>query len=100
MRKAPRITFEENVEETVEMSAMKYLWRSGCAPAFAGIMFGVLYAQRPFRVYPSAEGYESMPLPPDWQRSAECTFGRLTHPPGPLDGYYPHFQGPWPEGLA
>src|SRR5260370_19370145 len=79
---------------------MKSLWRSGCAFAFAGIMFGVLYAQRPFRVYPSVEGYETMPLPPDWQRSAEWTFARLMYPPGPLDGYYPRFQGDWRKGLS
>jgi len=79
---------------------MKSLWRSGCALAFAGIMISVLYAQRPFRVYPSVEGYDSMPLPSDWQRSAEWTFARLMYPPGPLDGYYPRFQGPWQEGLS
>ena len=79
---------------------MKSLWRSGCALAFAGIMFGVLYAQRPFRVYPSVEGYDTMPLPSDWQRSAEWTFARLMYPPGPLDGYYPRFQGPWQKGLS
>jgi hypothetical protein len=79
---------------------MKSLWRPACALAFAGIMFGVLYAQRPFRVYPSVEGYGSMPLPPDWQRPAEWTFARLMYPPGPLDGYYPRFQGPWQKGLS
>jgi hypothetical protein len=79
---------------------MKSLWRSGCALAFAGIMISVLYAQRPFRVYPSVEGYDTMPLPSDWQRSAEWTFARLMYPPGPLDGYYPRFQGPWQKGLS
>src|SRR6266403_1678382 len=83
-----------------ERSAMKPLWRSGCALAFAGIMFGVLYAQRPFRVYPSVEGYDSRPLPSDWQRSAEWTFARLMYPPGPLDGYYPRVQGDWRKGLS
>ena len=63
-------------------------------------MISVLYAQRPFRVYPSVEGYDTMPLPSDWQRSAEWTFARLMYPPGPLDGYYPRFQGPWQEGLS
>ena len=41
-----------------------------------------------------------MPMPPDWQRPAEWTFARLMYPPGPLDGYYPRFQGPWQEGLS
>jgi hypothetical protein len=63
-------------------------------------MISVLYAQRPFRVYPSVEGYDTMPLPSDWQRSAEWTFARLMYPPGPLDGYYPRFQGPWQKGLS
>ncbi len=79
---------------------MKSLWRPACALAFAGIMLGVLYAQRPFRVYPSVEGYDTMPLPPDGQRSAEWTFARLMYPPGPLDGYYPRFQGDWRKGLS
>jgi hypothetical protein len=61
---------------------------------------GVVYAQRPFREYPSVEGYESDPLPTDWQRHAEWTFARLMYPPGPLDGYYPRFQGPWQQGLS
>jgi len=63
-------------------------------------MLGALYAQRPFRVYPSVEGYDTMPLPPDWQRSAEWTFARLMYPPGPLDGYYPRFQGDYRHGLS
>jgi len=79
---------------------MKLSWRSGCTLAFAGILFTVLHAQRPFREYPSVEGYESDPLPPDYQRPAEWTFARLMYPPGPLDGYYPRFQGPWQEGLS
>jgi hypothetical protein len=41
-----------------------------------------------------------MPMPPDWQTPAEWTFARLMYPPGPLDGYYPRFQGPWQEGLS
>ena len=46
-------------------------------------MFGVLYAQRPFRVYPSVEGYDTMPLPSDAQRSAEWTFARVSQQPRP-----------------
>src|SRR5260370_8108619 len=87
-------------EENGERGAMKSLWRSGCALAFAGIMISVLYAQRPFRVYPSVEGYDTMPLPSDWQRSAVWPFARLIYPPGPLDGYYPRFQGNSRQGLS
>ena len=69
--------------------------------AFAATVGSVLYAQRAFRLYPSVEGYsETMPLPPDWKRPAEWTFARLMYPPGPLDGYYPRFQGDWRQGLS
>src|SRR3984885_3787646 len=76
------------------------LWRSGCALVIAGTLVGVLYAQRPFREYPSVEGWESMPLPKDWRRQAEWTFARLMYPPGPLDGYRGRFDGDWRQGLS
>ncbi|HEY0263392.1 MAG TPA: DUF4159 domain-containing protein [Granulicella sp.] len=80
---------------------MKLAWRSCCAAlAIASALFGVLYAQRPFRQYPSVEGYDLMPLPNDWQRRAEWTFARLMYPPGPLDGYRGRFDGDWREGLS
>ena len=79
---------------------MEKLWRSACATALAVFVFGVLYAQRPFRQYPSVEGYESRPLPPDWRQPAEWTFARLMYPPGPLDGYAGRFDGDWRQGLS
>ncbi len=79
---------------------MKKLWQSGCVLALVGTLLGVLYAQHPFREYPSVEGYERLPLPADWQKPAEWTFARLMYPPGPLDGYYPRFQGDWHLGLS
>ena len=75
-------------------------WALCAALAVAGAVVGVVYGQRPFRVYPSVEGYERMPLPPDWQRKAEWTFARLMYPPGPLDGYRGRFDGDWREGLS
>ena len=63
-------------------------------------MFAALYAQRPFREYPSVEYGESIPLPSDWQRPAEWTFARLMFPPGPLDGYRGRFDGDWRLGLS
>ena len=42
---------------------LKILSLSCCALAFVGVLF----AQRPFREYPSVEYGESTPLPPDWQ---------------------------------
>lgn len=82
------------------MSARKIFWRFGAPLLFAATVFGLLYAQRPFRQYPSVEYGESLPLPPDWQRQAEWTFARLMYPPGPLDGYAGRFDGDWREGLS
>ena len=62
---------------------LKIVFPFCCAFAFARVMF----AQRPFREYPSVEYGESTPLPPDWQRSGEWAFARLMYPPGPNDGY-------------
>jgi hypothetical protein len=39
--------------------------------------------QRPFRVYPSMEPYDNIPLPPDWQEKAEWVFARLMYPQHP-----------------
>ena len=63
-------------------------------------LFGVVYAQRPFREYPSVEYGESLPLPRDWNRPAEWAFARLMYPPGPLDGYRGRFDGDWRKGLS
>ena len=64
-----------------------------------GVVYSALYAQRPFREYPSVE-YGVSPIPPDWQKQAEWTFARLMYPPGPLDGYRGRFDGDWREGLS
>jgi hypothetical protein len=43
-----------------------------------------LYAyQKPFRVYVSMEGYDDIPLPPDYQIPGEFVFARLMYPPHP-----------------
>jgi hypothetical protein len=82
------------------MSLKRFPWRSAVVVTLAAMFIGVLYAQRPFREYPSVEYGESMPLPRDWRRPAEWTFARLMYPPGPLDGYWPRFQGDWRKGLS
>ena len=69
------------------MTVKRVLWRALYALVFAGTLLGVLYAQRPFREYPSVEYGERLPLPNDWRRPAEFAFARLMYPPGPLDGY-------------
>lgn len=80
------------------------IWRLlrwvGCAPILGGVFYGVSYAQRPFRQYPSVQYGLSLPLPPGYNRPAEWTFARLMFPGGPLDGYRGRFDGPWQEGLT
>ena len=64
-------------------SAMK-AWKVVLALAAALMAFvAVVYAQRPFRVYQPLEGYDDIPLPPDYQEPAEWVFGRLMYPPHP-----------------
>jgi hypothetical protein len=54
-------------------------WLAG---ALAGV--AVLCAfQRPFRVYPSLEPYDDVPLPPDWADQAEWIQARLMYPQHP-----------------
>jgi len=68
----------------------------GCLLACVGLLF----AQRPFREYPSVEYGESTPLPPDWQHQGEWAFARMMYPPGPNDGYRGRFDGDWREGMS
>jgi Domain of unknown function (DUF4159) len=73
----------------------------GCALLLAGGLYGVTYAQRPFRQYPSVEyGWNEIPLPPDYNKPAEWVFARLMYPSGPLDGYRGRFDGDWRQGLT
>jgi len=79
---------------------MRGLWRTGWVVAVAWGIVGALSAQKPFKQYPSVEGYEVMPLPADYSERREWTFARLMYPPGPLDGYRGRFDGDWREGLS
>jgi hypothetical protein len=47
------------------------------------VLSAVLYAQRPFRVYPSMEPYDNVALPPDYQEKTEWVFARLMYPQHP-----------------
>ena len=59
-------------------------WRVGCGLA----VIGGLYAfQKPFRVYPSMEAYDNIPLPPDYQEPCEWVQARLMYPNHP-DGLF------------
>src|ERR1700761_6831905 len=62
-------------------------------------LVSVLYAQRPFREYPSVE-YGYMQLPSDYKVPAEWSFARLMFPGGPNDGYRGRFDGDWREGMT
>lgn len=75
------------------------VWRRlGCGVACIGMLYAF---QRPFREFHGVEyRIGDIPLPPDYQEHTEWTFARLMFPPGPLDGYYPRFQGDWHHGLS
>lgn len=70
--------------------------------ACAMFFLGTIYAfQRPFKEYSGTEYYAgNIPLPPDWNEKTDFTFARLMFPGGPLDGYYPRFQGDYHFGLS
>ena len=67
--------------------------------ALIGVAGVGVYAQRPFREYPSVE-YGVSPVPSDWKEQGEWTFARLMYPPGPNDGYRGRFDGDWRQGLS
>jgi len=60
-------------------------WALGLAIVF---LAALLASQRPFRVYPSIEPYDDVPLPPDWQNKSEMVFARLMYPPHPFIGLF------------
>jgi hypothetical protein len=66
-----------------------------------GLVFAcaALAFQRPFHQFAGVE-YPEFVVPEDWSQHAEFAFARLMYPPGPLDGYYPRFQGDWRRGLS
>jgi hypothetical protein len=78
------------------MRVRKAFGRGAIGLAFACAAFAF---QRPFHQYPGVE-YPEFEVPPDWNQNAEFAFARLMFPPGPLDGYYPRYQGDWHRGLS
>jgi len=58
----------------------KTLRRVGAGLAMVGVLCAF---QRPFRQYVSMEGYDAIPMPPDWQEKAEWVFARLMYPEHP-----------------
>ena len=65
------------------------------------LAIGAVWAfQKPFRVYPSMEGYDNIALPPDWQSKTEWTQARLMYPQHP-DARFARFRYgrlDWREG--
>lgn len=55
-------------------------WRLGCGLAVIGGLFAF---QKPFRVYPSMEPYDNIPLPPDYREQTEWVQARLMYPNHP-----------------
>jgi hypothetical protein len=68
------------------MATRKSIWWVGAGMA----CLTVLYAfQRPFRVYPSMEPYDNIPLPADYQEHSEWVQARLMYP------QHPHARFGW-----
>ncbi len=51
--------------------------------ALAVALIGGVWAQRPFRQYPSMEGYDAIELPPDYNEKTEWVQARLMYPQHP-----------------
>jgi hypothetical protein len=71
-----------------------------CGLALAGAVYGF---QKPFRQFISLEGYDNIPLPPDYNEKTEWVFGRLMYPQHPEARFggrgYRRFGGlDWREG--
>lgn len=69
-------------------------WKVGlitAAALFACV--AIVRAQRPFRVYQPLEGYDDIPLPPDYQEPGEWVFGRLMYPPHPESMFTRRYRG-------
>src|SRR6185312_11269890 len=62
----------------------KSVWRMAATGALILAAISAAYAfQRPFRVYPSMEAYDDIPLPTDYKVPAEWIEARLMYPPHP-----------------
>ena len=77
------------------MASKKLAWALAGALAFASL----LAAQMPWRVYRSLEGYDDIPVPPDYAEHTEWVFARLMYPPHPFARFTPrYFHWDWREG--
>src|SRR5579863_6517707 len=69
------------------MKSQRVLCLAGCGFL---MITAVCAFQKPFRQYPSMEGYDEIALPPDYQESTEWVFARLMYPEHP-DGLFGTF---------
>ena len=85
------------------ISVMRTRRKAVVAAVALTLTLGVLNAfQKPFRQYNGVEySIGTLPMPPDWNQPGEFVFARLMYPNGgPMDGYYPRYQGDWHQGLS
>ena len=68
------------------------------------VLITAVYAfQKPFRQYPSMEGYDAIALPPDYQEKTEWVFARLMYPQHPSARFSRGFRGvrlDWRQGFT
>ena len=57
------------------------------------LTWGILYAQKPFLSYESTEEHAESALPPDWERQAEWTRGRLKYTSSTFEHPLPNNTG-------
>jgi hypothetical protein len=83
------------------MNAADLARPSGLALAMLGAVYA--FQSRPFRVYPSMEPYDNVPLPADYREKTEWVFGRLMYPQHPEARFGRYARGygrvlDWREG--
>jgi len=54
-----------------------------CTVCGLALLSAVYAFQRPFRQFTSMEGYDAIPMPPDWREKTEWVFARLMYPEHP-----------------
>ena len=87
------------------MKSQRALWLAG-----SGLLLitALCAFQKPFRQYPSMEGYDEIALPPDFQEPSEWVFARLMYPEHPEGLFGPYgrrgrfggFSMDWREGFT
>src|SRR5271166_2877142 len=76
---------------------------SACFVGFALVAILCAFQTQPFRVYPSMEPYDDIPLPPDYREKTEWIFARLMYPQHPnarFGRFFRFSEGPgdWRDG--